>query len=137
VIPNSDVLLVLWDELVVTRPLAGPATWVHGDPHPANLLVLPESGTGEQQLSAVIDFGDLNSGDPATDLAAAWVVFDAEGRATFKSCLDELTDTDQDTWTRARCWALNLGSSLAEHSDDNPPMAAIGRHVLEQVLLEA
>jgi aminoglycoside phosphotransferase (APT) family kinase protein len=85
----------------------------------------------------VIDFGDLNGGDPATDLAAAWMVFDPEGRATFKARLDELTDTDQDTWARARGWALNLGSSLAEHSDDNPPMAATGRHVLEQLLEEA
>jgi aminoglycoside phosphotransferase (APT) family kinase protein len=137
VIPNSDVLLSLWDELVATPPLAGPPTWVHGDPHPANVLLRPEPGTGEERLSAVIDFGDLNGGDPATDLAAAWMVFDAEGRAAFKARLDELTDTDKDTWTRARGWALNLGSSLAEHSDDNPPMAAIGRHVLEQLLLEA
>jgi len=67
----------------------------------------------------------------------ARIIFDAEGRAAFKARLDELTNTDQDTWTRARGWALNLGSSLAEHSDDNPPMAAIGRHVLEQLLLEA
>jgi aminoglycoside phosphotransferase (APT) family kinase protein len=137
VIPNSAVLLGLWDKLVATPPLTGPLTWVHGDPHPANLLVLSEPGTGEQRLSAVIDFGDLNRGDPATDLAAAWMAFDAEGRATFKARLDELTGTDRDTWARARGWALNLGSSLAEHSDDNPPMAAIGRHVLEQVLLEA
>ena len=27
-------------------------------------------------LAAVIDFGDLTAGDPATDLAAAWLVFD-------------------------------------------------------------
>ncbi len=137
VIPDSDILLGLWDELVRTPPLTGPAAWVHGDPHPANLLLIPEPGTGEQRLSAVIDFGDLNGGDPATDLAAAWMVFDAEGRATFKARLDELTSTDQDAWARARGWALNLGSSLAEHSDDNPPMAAIGRHVLEQLLEEA
>lgn len=136
VIPHGDVLLGLWDELVATPPLTGPATWVHGDPHPANLLLIPERESGEQRLSAVIDFGDLNGGDPATDLAAAWMVFDADGRATFKAHLDELTDTDWHTWARARAWALNLGSSLAEHSDDNPAMAAIGRHVLEQLLLE-
>jgi len=137
VIPNSDVLLDLWDDLVATPTLVGLATWVHGDPHPANLLLIAEPGTGEHRLTAVIDFGDLNGGDPATDLAAAWMVFDAEGRAAFKARLNELTDTDQDTWARAQGWALNLGSSLAEHSGDNPPMAAIGRHVLEQLLMEA
>ena len=39
-------------------------------PTPTNLVT--RGGT----LAAVIDFGDLTAGDPATDLAAAWLVFD-------------------------------------------------------------
>jgi aminoglycoside phosphotransferase (APT) family kinase protein len=84
---------------------------------------------------AIIDFGDLTSGDPATDLAAAWMVFDTEARAVFRSRVDRLSGVDAATWARARGWALCLGTGLAAHSDDNPRMAALGAHTLEQVLV--
>src|SRR5258708_7646775 len=38
----------------------GPAVWMHGDLHPANLLVT------DGQLSGVLDFGLLAVGDPAS-----------------------------------------------------------------------
>ncbi|WP_097866864.1 aminoglycoside phosphotransferase family protein [Streptomyces sp. rh34] len=74
----------VWDDAVAAPGWEGPPVWVHGDLHPANVVV--SDGT----LSGVIDFGDLFAGDPAWDLAAAWVVlpggaasrfFDAYGRA--------------------------------------------------------
>ena len=46
----------------------GPPVWLHGDLHPGNLLF--DRGVP----SAVIDFGDLCAGDPATDLAASWLL---------------------------------------------------------------
>ncbi|MEI6701728.1 MAG: aminoglycoside phosphotransferase family protein, partial [Actinomycetota bacterium] len=46
----------------------GPPLWIHGDLHPANLIA--DKGT----LGAVIDFGDLTAGDPATDLAGLWML---------------------------------------------------------------
>ena len=49
----------------------GPPLWVHGDLHPANLLV-----TADGTLRAVLDFGDVTAGDPAVDLATAWLTFD-------------------------------------------------------------
>ncbi len=45
--------------------------WVHGDLHPANVVV--SDGT----LSGIVDFGDLFAGDPAWDLAAASVLLPA------------------------------------------------------------
>ena len=42
---------------------------MHGDLLPGNLLVV------DGRLSAVIDFGGLNVGDPACDLQPAWNVF--------------------------------------------------------------
>src|SRR5687768_15318644 len=51
----------LWERVRSTPPWPGPRLWIHGDLHPGNLLV---SGG---RLSAVIDFGDLAAGDPATD----------------------------------------------------------------------
>lgn len=123
-IPDSGRLLELWRELLRTPAWDGPPLWLHGDPHPANLLL--ENG----KLAAVLDFGDLTGGDPATDLAAGWMVFDASAREVFRSHVD----VDADTWLRARGWAVVMGTAVAMHSDDSPRMGAIGRHVLEQVL---
>ncbi|MEU9832946.1 aminoglycoside phosphotransferase family protein [Streptosporangium sp. NPDC048047] len=124
-IPRSAELLPLWEELAALPPWQGPALWLHGDPHPGNLLA-----DGEE-LAAVLDFGDLTSGDPATDLAAAWLVFEEDAREVFRSRVD----ADEVTWERARGWALVMGTALAAHSADAPGMAAIGDHVLDQVLL--
>jgi aminoglycoside phosphotransferase (APT) family kinase protein len=125
----------VWDELVATPAWAGPPLWLHGDLHSGNLVLRAEPGA-EPRLLAVIDFGDVTGGDPASDLAAAWLVFDAEARAAFRTEVDRLSPRDEDTWIRARGWALNLGTAFAAHSDDNPRMAAIGRHALDQVLLD-
>ena len=55
--------------------------WVHGDISPGNLLVQ------EGQLCAVIDFGQLTMGDPASDLAIAWTFFNDESRELFRKTL--------------------------------------------------
>jgi aminoglycoside phosphotransferase (APT) family kinase protein len=127
-VPRPDELRGLWERLVDTAAWPGPPLWLHGDLHPANLLVTPENPPG---LAAVLDFGDLTSGDPATDLAAAWLLFDAPGRAAFRAALPGV---DPRTWDRARAWAVALGAAVAAHSSDNPLMAAMGRHALTQVL---
>ncbi|MFI5955313.1 phosphotransferase [Cryptosporangium sp. NPDC051539] len=57
--------------LVATPPWPGPPLWLHGDPHPSNLLV---TDAAPARLAAVIDFGDLTAGDPATDLSAGWAL---------------------------------------------------------------
>lgn len=130
-ISNAGALRALWHELVDTPPWRGPALWLHGDLHPANVLLT----VGEPpRLAALLDFGDLTAGDPATDLAAGWLFFNAEARAVFRESHQALRPADAATWRRARGWALNLGTALAAHSDDNPRMAALGRHVLEQVV---
>ncbi len=73
-----------------------PPVWFHGDVAPTNLLV--KNG----QLSAVIDFGSLGIGDPACDLVIAWTLFKGESRDTFRKTVQ----LDNDTWARARGWAL-------------------------------
>ncbi|MEY9927144.1 aminoglycoside phosphotransferase (APT) family kinase protein [Catenulispora sp. GP43] len=66
----ADVWTV-WDDAVAAGEWEGPPVWVHGDLHPANVVV--SDGT----LSGIVDFGDLAAGDPAWDLAAAWVLLPA------------------------------------------------------------
>ncbi len=122
---DADEVLQTWHELVATPPWIGPALWLHGDLHPANLLV--QAG----ELSAVIDFGDITSGDPATDLAVAWILFPPEVRATFRSAYNQ---ADHDTWKRAKGWALALSLAYLMGSADNPLIAGIGRRTLQSVL---
>ena len=126
-VPHADVLGPLWDELVATPPWTDRPVWLHGDPHPANFLIADDVTRDESLV--VLDFGDLNAGDPASDLAAGWLVFDAEGRETFRRAVKP----DEHTWARARGWALALGIAFQLHSDDNPMMAAIATHTLSEV----
>ncbi len=60
-------LLCLWEEALAATENAAP-TWIHGDPHPRNVLVIDGRFTG------VIDWGDMAQGDRAADLAGIWML---------------------------------------------------------------
>ncbi|MEY9954017.1 aminoglycoside phosphotransferase family protein [Leifsonia sp. EB34] len=119
-----------WREALAAPEWGGPPLLLHGDLHPGNLLLTPAGG-----LAAVIDFGDVTSGDPATDLATAWLTFDGDARERFRAALPAAPD--RATWLRARGWAVTLASALATSSDDNPRMASLARHALDQLAAEA
>lgn len=103
----------------------GPAVWVHGDPHPLNLLV-----TDHGRLAGVLDWGDVTRGDPAGDLGMAWLTFEASGLAAFQQACDASGRYDAAVWDRARAWALGLSSVFVLHSDNQPALGRIGRHGL-------
>ncbi|MEU6439786.1 aminoglycoside phosphotransferase family protein [Streptomyces sp. NPDC047046] len=116
----------VWRRALAAPEWTGPPLWLHGDLHPANILV------HDGELSGVVDFGDLTGGDPATDLAAAWMLFPREAdRDTFRAAHGRV---DEATWTRARGWALALGLVFVTHSADNPLMAGVGRRTVGAVL---
>ncbi|HTK17438.1 MAG TPA: aminoglycoside phosphotransferase family protein [Acidimicrobiia bacterium] len=92
---DADAALAAWKRALETRFDAQPV-WVHGDVVPSNLLV----AGGE--LAAVIDFGCCAVGDPACDMAVAWMLFSGESRRTFREALG----VDDATWERGRGWAL-------------------------------
>ncbi|WP_426592187.1 aminoglycoside phosphotransferase family protein [Cellulomonas sp. McL0617] len=125
-LPDADRVLQRFRELADAPAWVGPPLWLHGDPHPANLLV------HDRALRAVIDFGDVTSGDPASDLSTAWLTFDADGRAAFRDRLGP----DEATWRRAQAWALHMAVVLMMHPVDHPMLAQIGRHGLAQALAE-
>ncbi|WP_067714592.1 aminoglycoside phosphotransferase family protein [Nocardia yamanashiensis] len=58
----------VWEDAVAAPEWDGPAVWLHADLHPANVV------TADGNICGVIDFGDLCAGDPAYDLAAAWIL---------------------------------------------------------------
>jgi aminoglycoside phosphotransferase (APT) family kinase protein len=122
----------IWEAALHARTWSGPAVWIHGDLHPANLLV--RNG----HIAAVLDFGDLTAGDPATDLSVAWTLLPSSARTTFREATRELGDPiDEDTWTRARGWALLFGLIFLSSSRDDEVMRAMGRRALDSVLAEA
>jgi aminoglycoside phosphotransferase (APT) family kinase protein len=122
---EADAASAIWETAVAAAPWAGPPAWVHGDLHPANILV------SAGRISAVIDFGDLTSGDPANDLSVAWMLFPAKQRAIFWQAYGH---ADDDTQARARGWALSLVLVFLTYSADNPLMAGIGRRTFREVL---
>lgn len=130
--PRGDDLLARWEAWSRAAEFDGVSVWVHGDLHARNLVV-----GSEGRLTGILDWGDLSAGDPATDLATAWLTFDAEGRRAFLERTNDGHVVDDATWQRAKAWALHLGLALAQHNDDAPDLAAVGRHALEQVLAEA
>lgn len=127
-VPETDAAARLWDRAISQPVWDGPRLWVHGDLHPANLVTVHGS------LGAVLDFGDLTAGDPATDLAAAWLVFDGHGRARFRDAITRSVAVDTATWIRAEGWALCLATALLTASDDSPLHRRIGEEVLTELL---
>ena len=98
-IPDPDAVRAVWDDAVAAPGWAGPALWIHGDLHPANLL------TADGTFCGVIDFGDLCTGDPAFDLAAPWILLpDAAAADRFHGAYRPALDAA--TLRRARGWAV-------------------------------
>jgi aminoglycoside phosphotransferase (APT) family kinase protein len=109
----------------LSAPKSTERLWLHGDLHARNTLV------DRGKISGIIDFGDITSGDPATDLAAAWALFDtSEARLRV---LDEVA-ADSATRCRARGWAVSFGAMLLDTGlIDHPRHAAMGERTLRRI----
>ena len=123
----------VWRDALAAPEWAGSPVWIHGDLHPANLLVRDGS------LVSVIDFGDITSGDPATDLATAWLTFDPTGRGAFRAALssDPGSGYDEDVWRRARGWALVMASAIVVSPRSDSRLVEMAWQALDQVRHDA
>jgi aminoglycoside phosphotransferase (APT) family kinase protein len=119
-----------WQVAVAAPPWDRPPVWLHGDLHPANILV------SEGRISGVIDFGDITSGDPATDLAVAWMLLPGHCHETFLAAYGEAGGPPPGASTRARArgWALGLAVATLARSADTPLMTSVARTTLGAVL---
>ncbi|GLW18693.1 aminoglycoside phosphotransferase [Streptomyces sp. NBRC 13847] len=97
-IPDPDAVRAVWEDAVTAPEWTGPPLWLHGDLHPANVL------TANGTFCGVIDFGALCAGDPACDLAAAWILLPDGAVDRFYDVYQPTPDTA--TRRRARGWAV-------------------------------
>jgi aminoglycoside phosphotransferase (APT) family kinase protein len=136
VLASSDVAADakrIWEQGVGAPAWEDEPVWIHGDLHPANVVVW--DGT----LSGVIDFGEMCAGDPATDLSAAWLLLPA---GTARRFFDVYATADDATIRRARAWAvmraLNL-IGIGQNGEQGlpggkPTWLPAGRAALDRVL---
>ncbi|MFD3619463.1 aminoglycoside phosphotransferase family protein [Streptomyces sp. NPDC058676] len=94
---TADAAREVWEKALAAPPWQGAPLWLHGDLHPANVVVR------DGMLAGVIDFGEMCAGDPATDLSAAWILLPAGAASRF---FDAYEHADEATITRARGWAV-------------------------------
>jgi aminoglycoside phosphotransferase (APT) family kinase protein len=109
----------VWAQAMTSAWPSAPV-WFHGDIATGNLLLR------EGRLAAVIDFGTCGVGDPACDLVIAWNTFGAAERRTFR----ETAGLDNQTWRRARGWALWKALIMLAGPDES------WRHVLTEILAD-
>lgn len=115
---NTDHIRAVFEDAEAT-PAANESVWLHGDMHLRNLVV------NDGALSAVIDWGDMCTGDRATDLAAAYMLVPEH--------IDVVCDhagADDAAWARARGWAVHFAVMYLVMSDDEPIQRSIGENLL-------
>ncbi|GAA3783720.1 hypothetical protein GCM10022403_017980 [Streptomyces coacervatus] len=121
------------EKAVAAPAWQGAPLWLHGDLHPANVVV--RHGT----LAGVIDFGEMCAGDPATDLSAAWILLPVGAATPF---FDAYERADEATIARARGWAVLRALTLIEIGQNGrlglpggkPTWEPAGYATLERVL---
>ena len=119
----------LWDDALGARPYLGEPVWLHGDMHPANILVR------DGRIIAIIDFGDLCSGDPASDIGAAWMSIPDESLDRFWA---SYARSDEDLTRRSAGWAVLFSLMLYDIGlDARPSYEVVGRGALERLTARA
>jgi aminoglycoside phosphotransferase (APT) family kinase protein len=130
---TADAAREVWEKAVAAPDWQGAPLWLHGDLHPANVVVR------DGILAGVIDFGEMCAGDPATDLSAAWILLPAGAASRF---FDAYGHADDATIARARGWAVLRAVNLIEIGQNGrlglpggkPTWEPAGYATLERVL---
>lgn len=101
----SPGMVDVWHS-ALEAPLCRAPVWIHGDLHARNILSV------KGILSGIIDWGDMCSGDPATDLDCIWMLLDdADARAQARQLYGE---DDKALWLRAQGWVISIATLLLE-----------------------
>ncbi len=99
-----------------------PATWLHGDMHPGNLIYR------DRHLVGVVDFGDLCAGDPATDLAGGLLTLPYDALETF---FGDYGVDDDATLARTIGWTIVFATMMISLGrESHPAYMRVGRRAL-------
>jgi aminoglycoside phosphotransferase (APT) family kinase protein len=110
----------------LSMPVDVEPKWVHGDLHPGNILV--ENGA----IAGVIDWGDITSGDTATDMASIWMLFG--DTYTRHQAIMEYGNISEEMLQRALGWAILFGVMFLDTGlSDRPRYAVMGERILCRV----
>jgi aminoglycoside phosphotransferase (APT) family kinase protein len=123
---DRDKVLAVWHSALRADSWSGAPQWIHGDPHPANLIFQ------EAHLVGVIDFGDMCAGDPATDLAGGLLALPYESLDEFfRAC----GTVDEAMLQRTLGWAVHFGLMFVLLGEsDEPTYGPIGTRAIENAL---
>ena len=122
---DADAATAVWERALAAPPHSGPAVYVHGDPVPGNLIVR------DGRLAGLIDIAEPTFGDPASDLAPAWTVFDEPARSAFADAMG----LDDAAWERGRGWAFEMAiGALHYYEHTNPVFFGQAARTLQRLL---
>lgn len=115
-----------WREALLVK-IDADKCWIHGDLHALNVLA------DEGVLSAVIDWGDICAGDPATDLAALWSLL--PNQFARDAALEAYGSVSAATLVRARAWAIYFGvAHLSAGLVNAPRHVRVGMEIFRNLL---
>ncbi len=98
---------------------------LHGDLHPRNIIA------SKGKLTAIIDWGDITSGDVATDLASLWMLFD---KKTVRQEALNVYGASPELIQRTIGWAIFFGVILLDTGlVSNEQHAEIGTFTLKNL----
>lgn len=124
---DMDAATAAWEAALRKPEWRAPDVWVHADLLPGNLLV------HRGRLSAVIDFGSVGLGDPASDVSVAWSLLPGRARRVLRDSLE----VDDATWARGRGLALAIAlAALPYYQHSNPVFAKVARRTIAEVLAD-
>ena len=114
----------LWHAALLA-PTCDQPRLIHGDLHSRNVIV------HEGIIRGIIDWGDLTSGDAATDLASVWMILSS--RQDRDECL-ECYQPSSALAVRAKGWAVFFATVLLETGlVDHPRHAEMGKTILQRL----
>ncbi|GAA4276173.1 aminoglycoside phosphotransferase family protein [Aquimarina mytili] len=99
--------------------------WIHGDLHPCNVII------DNNKIQAIIDWGDIASGDPATDLSSTWMLFHT---SSARNTVIKTYNPSQALVSRAKGWSIFFGTFfLASGLNGNQKHYKIGGSILKNL----
>lgn len=99
---------------------------IHGDLHARNIII------HGNEIEAIIDWGDITAGDPATDFACLWMLF--ENDAIRQEAFHAYGAT-QSLIKRAMGWAIFFGITLLDTGlNSNLQHAHMGEVMLKNII---